>query len=236
MKRFPSNSVGLVFTDPPWATPTRPNIGRPNGVDLVANHVEYTAAFDFDQLILEAERVLVPDGYALIWCGWHNVSHIIDTANEVFGQGANNVIARITPNPSPRVRGLREENGRKIGGGLVSSWDCIAVLHRKGSPTTRCSLFGYQDHRNVRFTEPDIAFIAANPRGASHPASKPIQLCRELITAYSLPGDIVLDPCCGGGNILKAAIMEGRVAAGCDSGTNSDNVPWADVARTCVAT
>mgnify|MGYP001591360642 CR=1 FL=1 len=217
LERLPPRSVGLVFVDPPWATPDRAPIGRPNGaVALRADHVEYTKAIDFPRLIRLCARVLVEDGYALIWCGWHNISHVLDAANapEAFGFGSNNVIARVVPNPAPRVRGLRKtDDGRKIGGGLISSWDCIAVLHRARTSTARCSLDGYHAHRNVR--------EAPNPRSRRgqpklHPASKPVRLSSELIEAFSLPGDVVLDPFCGGGNILVAAVACGRRVIGGD--------------------
>lgn len=236
MAALPDQSIGMVFSDPPWATPTRADVGRANGgSSLRADHEEWTADFDFPAYVKECARVLVEDGYALIWCGWHNILHILDAANLAFGFGANNVIARDTVNPAGRVRGLRVlPDGRKVGGGLVSSWDCIAVLHRPDTGSARCSLEGYHAHRNVR--------QASNPRagrgqeGLTHPAKKPIALARELIRQFSLPGDTVLDTCCGGGNLLIAAALEGRTPIGCDKGKRElDGKPWAEIAAEAIA-
>ena len=44
--------------------------------------------------------------------------------------------------------------------------------------------------------------------------SKPLWLMRAIARDYSRPGDIVCDPCAGGGTTLLAAMMEGRRAIG----------------------
>lgn len=40
--------------------------------------------------------------------------------------------------------------------------------------------------------------------------SKPLQLMRALVRDYSRPGDLILDPCAGGGTTALAARLEGR--------------------------
>lgn len=48
------------------------------------------------------------------------------------------------------------------------------------------------------------------------PGGKPIALMERLVLAYSRPGDLVVDPCCGAGTTLVAAIRHGRRATGGD--------------------
>lgn len=45
---------------------------------------------------------------------------------------------------------------------------------------------------------------------------KPLWLMRAIIRDYTRPGDLVLDPCAGGGTTLLAAVMEGRRAIGAE--------------------
>lgn len=45
---------------------------------------------------------------------------------------------------------------------------------------------------------------------------KPTWLTRALVRDYTRPGDLVVDPCCGGGSTLVGAIREGRRAIGGD--------------------
>ena len=45
---------------------------------------------------------------------------------------------------------------------------------------------------------------------------KPLWLMRAIIRDYTRPGDLVCDPCAGGGTTLLAAAMEGRRAVGAE--------------------
>lgn len=47
-----------------------------------------------------------------------------------------------------------------------------------------------------------------------HPTQKPLTLMRELVTLFTDPGDLVLDPFMGSGTTLVAARLEGRRAIG----------------------
>ena len=46
------------------------------------------------------------------------------------------------------------------------------------------------------------------------PGGKPLPFMRSLVRDYSRLGDVVCDPCCGGGTTLIAAAIEGRTAIG----------------------
>lgn len=47
-----------------------------------------------------------------------------------------------------------------------------------------------------------------------HPAQKPVSLLKKLIEVFTDPGDVVIDPCCGSGSTLRAAVESGRSAYG----------------------
>lgn len=47
-----------------------------------------------------------------------------------------------------------------------------------------------------------------------HAAEKPVELLRRLIECSTLPGDTILDPCCGSGSTLVAALETKRKALG----------------------
>lgn len=51
-------------------------------------------------------------------------------------------------------------------------------------------------------------------RALNHPNDKPVPLLRELIESSSTLGEVVLDPFCGSGSTLVAALLEGRGAVG----------------------
>lgn len=47
-----------------------------------------------------------------------------------------------------------------------------------------------------------------------HPAQKPVAVLKRLIEIFTDPGDVVIDPCCGSGSTLRAAMELGRSAYG----------------------
>ena len=61
---------------------------------------------------------------------------------------------------------------------------------------------------------PAINNMAAERTG--YPTQKPLALLDVLVRACCPPGGTVLDPCCGSGTTLVAAIAAGRASIGCD--------------------
>jgi site-specific DNA-methyltransferase (adenine-specific) len=49
-----------------------------------------------------------------------------------------------------------------------------------------------------------------------HPTEKPVRLMTELIESSSRHGELILDPFCGSGSTLVAAVLSGRQAIGCE--------------------
>ena len=64
------------------------------------------------------------------------------------------------------------------------------------------------------------------PGSTAHPAKMLPAIARHAITAYSHPGDLVLDPMCGIGTTLVEAILLGRHAIGVELEPR-----WAELAR-----
>lgn len=47
-----------------------------------------------------------------------------------------------------------------------------------------------------------------------HPTQKPVNLLKQLISIFTDPGDVVIDPCAGSGSTLRAAMELGRKSYG----------------------
>lgn len=60
------------------------------------------------------------------------------------------------------------------------------------------------------------AYEAPTERLGIVAGAKPIGLMRAIVRDYSRPGDLVVDPCAGGGTTLLAAAMEGRHGLGAE--------------------
>ena len=60
---------------------------------------------------------------------------------------------------------------------------------------------------------------------------KPIELMRAIVRDYSRPGDLVCDPCAGGGSTLIAAATEGRRALGAELNAATYGLAQARIGR-----
>ncbi len=97
---------------------------------------------------------------------------------------------------------------RMMGDG-PSNWTCWIVVARPRNH--KYSKWGTLPGAYIQPAERDI-----NSRGGSDRivGGKPEGSMRALVRDYSQPGDLVVDPCCGGGTTLMAAKYEGRQAIG----------------------
>jgi len=71
--------------------------------------------------------------------------------------------------------------------------------------TYEAILFANKGNRRVTALYPDCIVTAPHIRDVARAATKPVELYRHLILQSCLPGDYVLDPCCGSGPVFPAA-------------------------------
>ena len=97
----------------------------------------------------------------------------------------------------------------RVSGDGPSQWSCFAVVAR---PRSR---------EFVKWGTLPGAYVTPSgqprARGSSQVVGgKSSWLMERLVEDYSRPGDLVCDPCAGGGTTLTAALRTGRRAIGCD--------------------
>lgn len=90
---------------------------------------------------------------------------------------------------------------RLIGDGPSSwtVWMMVARPRNREFATWGCLPGAYQSHCE---------------KGGAVAGAKPLDLMRAIVRDYSRPGDVVCDPCAGGGTTLLASLFEGRQAVG----------------------
>lgn len=135
----------------------------------------------------------------------HNLAPVWSAAMEACGRYTFAPISWLAP--GSRVR---------LAGDGPSSWACWIVVgrprsgeHRNGTPWTKWGTLpgGYVTTGRVG--------IDGDGSGAVVGA-KPLSLMHDLIRDYTMPGDVVCDPCAGGGTTLCAALDRGRFAIGAE--------------------
>ncbi len=140
------------------------------------------------QVLAELYRVLRPDRHAYVFCDRRT--------HRVFEQAARTAGFRVH---EPLIW---DKDWIGTGGGCWrSQYELILFLEKGRRAGNR------RDRANVlRVRRPH--------RG--YPTEKPVALLRALIDQASAPGELVLDPFCGSGNVGVAARQLGRRALVCD--------------------
>jgi hypothetical protein len=113
----------------------------------------------------------------------------------------------------------------RLAGDGPSSWSVDMVVARPSSRDWLAARKAKRDALDLAGTLPG-AYVglpwdegqnsATAERRESVVGSKPLWLMRAIVRDYSEPGDLVCDPCAGGGTTLLAAVIEGRRAIGAE--------------------
>lgn len=95
----------------------------------------------------------------------------------------------------------------------------VARLSRPAGQGHDCEMDGVRGRRIAGWTDRRLSTTSRERVG--YPTQKPIDLLRDLISWGSLPGDHILDPCCGSGTTIVAALDLGRRATGIDQSADA---------------
>jgi site-specific DNA-methyltransferase (adenine-specific) len=199
--------VDHVITDPPYSEVCHKSAVT-TAVDKVKTGICIKGVeFDYlkDPAELAGQLVTMARRWVLAFCVAEDVG--------AYAKGAGKLWVRAgiwdKIRPTPQLTGDRPGTG----------CECIAIMHGKrskgkmrwngsGRPAVWRHLPPYGDDRN------------------GHPTPKPLPLMLQLVEDFTDPGDTILDPYCGSGTTLVAALRLGRNAIGVEL-----NPAWADTAR-----
>lgn len=228
--RFPDLEVDVTITDPPYSEHVQANIRsctthlgpvrvrqwRPTFMPL--------AGFEHVSALLEHTR-----RWVLCFCALEQFGEYLRAAGGQRGA------------KMPEACYIRSWVWRKhqaapqlSGDRPANSCEGIAVMHRPGKP--RWNGRGQHAWTNLSgagnpFRDPDTCceFGRDHNGEKSHECQKPQLLCEHLVAKFSEPGELILDPFCGSGAIVVAALRAGRRVIACDS-----DPKWAEyTARRC---
>jgi len=214
LKKLPSESVDLVFADPPYnlqlaSELLRPNNTRVDGVDDEWD--KFTSFAAYDQFcrawLTECRRILKPDGALWVIGSYHNVFRLGSALQDLGFWIQNDIIWRKV-NPMPNFRGKRFTNAHET---LI--W---AGRDRKSRVT-----FNYESLKaindDIQMRSDWLYPICAGPERLkddggrkAHPTQKPEALLGRVLLATTNVGDIVLDPFFGTGTTGAVAQRLGR--------------------------
>ena len=214
LRELASNSVDLIFADPPYNLQLkkelyRPNESRVDGVnDRWDKFSDFSAydAFSRDWLE-ECKRVLKEDGTLWVIGSYHNIFRVGKVLQDLAFWILNDVIW-IKSNPMPNFRGARFTNAHET---LI--W---AAKSEKAKYTFNYkTMKAFNEDKQMR-SDWLIPICSGRERlkdkkgGKAHSTQKPEELLKRIILASSRGGDLVLDPFFGSGTTGAVAKLLNR--------------------------
>ena len=230
-----SQSVDLVFADPPYNLQLARDLLRPNntvvdGVDDAWDKFLNFEAYDrFTRAWLaECRRVLRPNGAIWVIGSYHNIFRLGAALQDLGFWVQNDVIWRKV-NPMPNFRGKRFTNAHET---LI--W---AGRDRKSRVTFNYdAMKGGNDDVQMRsdWLFPNCSGperLRDDGGRKAHPTQKPEALLHRILLASTNPGDVVLDPFFGTGTTGAVAKRLGRRWIGIERDTDYVAAAEARIAR-----
>lgn len=252
MSRLKTNSVDLIYLDPPFFTNKRHRSTSKSDKDISFNdnwdskeqYIQYMS-----ERLKEAHRVLKETGNIFVHCD-NNASYIFrDILEKIFGSSNfQSEIIWTYKRWSNSKRGLINAHQTILFYSKTSKFK-FNRIYTNYSPTTNVdqllqervrdsnnkTVYKRDDNGNTIAPKAkkgvplsnvwDIPYL--NPKAeerVGYPTQKPLALLERIIRLGSDPGDVVLDPFCGSGTTLVAAKLLGREFIGFDVSVDAINI------------
>ena len=206
-----AGSVDLVYADPPFDT-GRPQTSSRHGGRFEDRWGSPEAYLAFMRpRIAACHRLLRPTGSILLHCDWRHGHRLRLLLDEVFGPDAfvNHLIWHYGLGGSSPRRFARKHDDILFYARGPRYW-----FEAPRVPATSVRMRGLDKKATDVLDIPSINNMAHERTG--WPTQKPLALLRLLVAACCPPGGLVLDPFCGSGTALVAAVELGRAAVGMD--------------------
>ncbi|KQN02111.1 MULTISPECIES: site-specific DNA-methyltransferase [Sphingomonas] len=219
MKALPSNSIDMIFADPPYNLQLGGELYRPDGshVDAVTDDwdkFDTFAAYDrFTRAWLkEARRILKDDGALWVIGSYHNIFRVGAAVQDLGYWILNDIVWRKT-NPMPNFRGTRFTNAHETLIWASKGEKAKYHFNYRAMKTLNDEL---QMRSDWEFPTCGGAERLKKNGTKVHPTQKPEALLYRILLACTKPGDVVLDPFFGTGTTGAVAKRLGRNWIGID--------------------
>jgi len=211
LRSLAEGSVDLVYMDPPFNT-GRARRGRTREDSFEDRWPSREHYLEFMRgHFIEAHRVLRDSGSLLVHCDWRTCHHLWVELERVFGteRAVNHLVWSYGLGGSgPRTFARKHDDILFFARGPQYWFEAPRV------PSRSRRMAGAPKKATDVIEIPSINNQAHERTG--WPSQKPLALMRVLVGACCPPGGLVVDPCCGSGTTVEAAVLLGRRAIGFD--------------------
>ena len=223
MRSLPTDSVDMIFADPPYNLQLGGDLSRPDGshVDAVTDHwdqFDSFAAYDkfTREWLTEARRVLKPNGSIWVIGSYHNIFRVGAMMQDMGFWILNDIVWR-KANPMPNFKGTRFTNAHET---LI--WASMGEKARYTFNYTAMKTLNDELQMRSDWVLPICNGQERLKKGGHkvHPTQKPEALLYRVMLATTNKGDVVLDPFFGTGTTGAVAKRLGRDWIGCERESN----------------
>jgi site-specific DNA-methyltransferase (adenine-specific) len=206
--------VDHVICDPPYeveahtlqrrikASESRGATWSRTGGVVVVEPLDFEPMTEADRVLVGAEIARLSRRWAIIFCQVE--AAMLWRASVALDYVRTQIWVKL--DPQPQLTGDRPAMG----------YESIVTMHPKGRKKWNGGGCAGVYHHLKNPSE----------RTHEHPTEKPLALMLDLVRLFTDPGDVILDPYCGSGTTLVAALRLGRRAIGFEL-----NEKYADLAR-----
>jgi DNA modification methylase len=202
LKKIESESIDLIFADPPYNLQLKGDLHRPNNSKVSAVDDDWDKFSSFEEYdtfsrkwLSESRRVLKKNGLIWVIGSYHNIFRVGKIMQDL-GLWILNDILWIKTNPMPNFKGTRFTNAHET---MI-----LASKSEKSKPHFNYhSMKIFNDDKQMR-SDWYIPIASGNERikidgEKAHSTQKPEELLYRVILSTSKDGDLVLDPFFGSG-------------------------------------
>jgi DNA modification methylase len=204
LRKFPDNSIDLIFADPPYNMQLENELYRPNNtrVDGVDDEWDKFASFaDYDAFctawLTECKRVLKNTGTIWVIGSYHNIFRV-GTIMLNLGFWILNDVTWYKTNPMPNFLGSRFTNATE-----TLLWCSIGKNHKKYTFNHKMMKKYNGNKQMTSVWQIGLCIGKERIKGEdgkkAHSTQKPEELLKRVILSTTKQGDIVLDPFFGTG-------------------------------------
>lgn len=202
MKDIPDGSVDLILCDPPYGT----------------TDCKWDSVLPFDQLWAEYNRLLKPNGAAVLFAAQPFTTQLINSNRKAFRYCWYWMKNQPTGFTFAKYQPLRKVEDICVFYKKMPTYNPQGLLEIE-NPKSRKKKKSEREHiykqdtllkeYTPRFTNYPKNVLQFNTERGLHPTQKPVPLLEYLVKTYTNPGDTVLDNCMGSGSTGVAVTRVG---------------------------